>query len=81
MDVDDDDDDDDADAVDLCDDAEVKQRILELMSEMKTKRSSRLRLDVTSSRRNSAARRSAARSNTRTFHRSNYCTAPAPFKF
>ena len=45
--------------IDLCEDAEMKQRILELISEMKTKRSSRLRLDTTSSRRNSTARRSA----------------------
>ena len=44
--------------VDLCEDVEMKQRILELMSEMKTKRSSRLRLEsTTSSRRNSTARR------------------------
>jgi len=53
-------DDDDDDDVDLCEDVEMKQRILELMSEMQTKRSSRLRLDTTSSsRRNSTARRSA----------------------
>ena len=53
------------DATDLCEDVEMKQRILELISEMKTKRSSRLRLDTTSSRRNSTARRSAL--NTQSF--------------
>ena len=47
------------DAVDLCEDVEMKQRMLELISEMKTKRSSRLTIDVASSRRNSATRRSA----------------------
>ena len=50
--------------IDLCEDAEMKQRILELMSEMKTKRSSRLRLDTPSSRRNSTARRSVVSSET-----------------
>lgn len=50
---------DDDDDIDLCEDVEMKQRILELMSEMKSKRSSRLRLESTtsSSRRNSTARR------------------------